>query len=42
MAANRITELFLQEGQSAWQDDISREAGTPKTSPRDGRAGDPW
>ena len=25
MAANRITELFLQEGQSAWQDDISRD-----------------
>ena len=25
MAANRISELFLQEGQSAWQDDISRD-----------------
>ena len=25
MAANRITELFMQEGQSAWQDDISRD-----------------
>ena len=25
MAANRVTELFLQEGQSAWQDDISRD-----------------
>ena len=25
MAVNRITELFLQEGQSAWQDDISRD-----------------
>ncbi|MFT4039921.1 MAG: transaldolase [Thermomicrobiales bacterium] len=25
MASNRLTELFLQEGQSAWQDDISRD-----------------
>ena len=25
MAENRIKELFAREGQSAWQDDISRD-----------------
>ena len=25
MADNRIKQLYLEEGQSAWQDDISRD-----------------